>query len=375
MKSIRCSALPLAWDCPESQNAAEGEVLINESGEAAEVGTAFHRWMAAHIGGVELDKAALAKEHACDLDELSMLCAMGCKALDKLLSHFHAAEERYTETVLESTLPCDIKIVGTGDMIGRSGRTGLVLDWKTGRIDADYTHQTRGYALGLRQLWPGKIDDVVVITVWVRQGIWDIERIDTAQLASWAEELMRRLKNGRGNFNPGAHCQYCPRQATCPGRTALVRSSIADLSVEGAPVMTWTPETRAAMGPAIGEMLGRVKLLEKVAESFREMVRQDVTEHGPLSIGGGRQLTLLEVNKRVLDTAKARPVLSEWLSAEEIDGSSKISLSECEAKAIAKAGKGKGAQTKRDMVNALEEAGAVSVNTTHQLRETKEIAS
>lgn len=370
MKTARCSSLPLLWACPSSQEPEPGEVLVNESSEAAEVGNAYHRWMASHVTGIDLDQAALAKEHGCDLDELRMLCAMGCKALGELMKHFHAAEALpQTEVRLASVHGGEIEIVGTGDFVSRSGRTAVVLDWKTGRVDAEYTHQTRGYAYGAVEMLD--VDEVVVITVWVRQGVWDVEKITLPQLRDWSQELLRRIRNGRGTFNPGAHCGYCPRRVSCPGRAAMVRSSIADLTKDGLPVIAWTPETRAELGPQIGEMFGRVKLIEKAAEDFRATLKADVIDHGPISIGGGRQLAILDVNKRVLDTAKARDVIGEFIGRPALDAATTISLSACEAAAAEAAGKGKGAQAKRDMTAALEAAGAISVNRVQQLRECK----
>ena len=372
MNTIRCSALPLAWQCAESQNQPEGETLLNESSEPAEAGTAFHRWIAAHIGGTDLDTAKLAAEHGCDPDELSMLCHMGRKALTELRKHLDAADAPMMVEVPLETAADEFRLVGTGDLLGRSGRTALILDWKTGRVDSDHTHQTRGYALCAMDML-GEVDEAVVITVWVRHGVWDIEKISRAQLLSWASEFGRRLRNGRGNFNPGGHCQYCPRRLACPARSALVKATMAELSVEGAPVIPWTNETRQTLGPTIGATLRRVRMIEGVCEAFRAALGMDIGLYGPMDVGEGRQLALMPVNRRKLDAHKARPVLGVFdaLSDTDIDAATTISLSQLEDAAAKNAGKGKGAQAKRDLTAALEAAGAISVNTTHQLREQK----
>ncbi len=370
--NTRCSALPLAWACPESQNHADGEVLINQTDEPAEAGTAFHRWIGAKIAGTDLDQDQLAAEHGCDADELRMLCSMGMKALGELRKYIDCSDDPLrTEVRLEATTKGGRVIVGTADVLGRQRRVALLVDWKTGRLDSDYTHQTRGYGFGaLRAL--GDIDEVAIITVWVRQGTWDIEKIAAAQLDAWADEFDRRMRNGQGSFNPGGHCGYCQRQASCPGRQALVRQTVADLSLEGTPVIAWTPETRAALGPAIGTMYGRVKLVEKAAQEFRDALKADVQQFGPLSIGGGRQLSLTPTNRRSLDVARARPVLAAHLDEQEIERATKISVSDCEAAVAAKAGRGAGAAAKRSLVDGLERAGAINVTTTYALRETKE---
>lgn len=370
---VRASSLPLFWACPKSQERPEGVVLVNESNEAAEAGTAFHRWIAAHIAGDELDQAALAKEHGIeDEDELRMLCAQGARAYAELKKHFDGADAPpLTEVALETILD-ECAIVGTADMLARSRDVGLILDWKTGRVESDYTHQLRGYTLAAMELL-GDVREMVVITVWVRQGVWDVERLSREQLTSWARHLNERARNGAATFNPGGHCQYCPRRMSCPARTGLVRATIAELT-SGEPVIEWTPETRKELGPRIGELLDRADMVKGLCETFRAAVKADVQEHGPIPIGDGRQLGLQTVRRRSLDTRLALPVLKERLGADELRDVIKISVSDCESAVAARAPKGKGAASKRELCEALEQAGAIRTTETFQLREQKERA-
>jgi hypothetical protein len=88
-------------------------------------------------------------------------------------------------------------------------------------------------------------------------------------------------------------------------------------------------------------------------------------------VGGGRKLALVPTNKRVLDVSKARPVLAKHLSGDELDRATTISASAVDDIAAAKAPKGKGAATLRAIRADLEAAGALSINTIHQMKETK----
>lgn len=369
----RCSQLPTIWVCPESGNPQPGEIVLNLSSDPAECGNVAHRWMAGYVKGVELDQVQLANEHGVDADELRMLCAQGVKAWKELRAKAgidHALGE--VEFAGSATLgDSGITIRGTLDYLQPVERRALIVDYKSGRVDSDFTHQMSGYGRLAVEEYGDEIDGVTIIVVWLRSGEWDITHMDVAQIRSWEEEFIRRARNGRGNFNPGSHCEYCPRSAACPGRREMVRATIADLTVKGVPEIAWTPETRNEMGPAIGEMYGRMKMVEGIAEQFRAAVKADVIEHGPLPIGGGRQLAISEVNKRKLSPTFARPVLAKWLTPEEIDAETTISASGVEAAAVAKAPKGQGAATKRAMAAALEEAGAISINTILQLREGK----
>lgn len=373
-QTIRCSALPLAWSCAASADPApDGEIRLNLSDEPAECGNAVHRWMAGYVRGVELDQVQLANEHAVDEDELRMLCARGMTAWKELGAKAGVDPSKGDpECSAEAMIAGGVTITGTLDFVQRVERRALVCDYKSGRVDSDYGHQLSGYArLAVEKYGAKNLDGVTVIVVWLRSGNWDITHLDIEQIKSWEEEFSRRLRNGRGNFNPGAHCGYCPRAASCPGRRAMVQSTIADLTAKGLPVIQMTKETRNELGPQIGAMYGLMKLLENLAEQFRAGVKADVIENGPLPIGWGRQLAITEVNRRELNPRFARPVLAKWLTADEIDAETKISASGCESQAVAKAPKGQGAATKRAISAALEEAGAVSINTIQQLREGK----
>lgn len=373
--TIRCSALPRVWACPASEaEAAPGDVLINESSEPAECGTATHRWLSAYIkDGTELSKADLAKEHGCDVDELSMLCAMGIKVLNQIKEKLGpAAATLRTEIPLRAVLAEGIEIVGSADLGGEDGDWVVFIDFKTGRVDSDYGHQLKGYGLcGIRRR-PGSAG-AIVVTAWLREGYWDIERMTRDQLESWADEMARRIRNGRDQFSPGAVCGYCRRRMSCPARRVMVQSVVSDLTVGGAPIIEWTPETRTELGPQIGEMFGKMRVIEKAAQAFRDLVKVDVEQFGPLKIGGGRQLATLEVRKRVVDPAKARAVFGEvGLTQEEIDGATTISASKLDDAVAAKAPKGGGAAAKRALAAALEAGEAVRFDTSLQLREGKE---
>lgn len=371
---IRCSRLPLAWACAPSLEVPE--VRINTADEPAELGNAAHRYLASHVLGRDLDIPTLAREHGADADELAMLCHQGRKAWQNLSRHFDTADtETLTEQTVAGFLADGEATEGTADVLARSGRTAIVLDWKSGRVDRDHTHQVRGYALGaVAHFGRDLIDEAIVIVVWLREGVWDIERLSVDQLDSWSSEFSRRLANGRGTFNPGGHCDHCGRAAECPGRRAMVRGAFADMSIEGAPVIHWwTPQTRHLLGPDIGTAYSKIKLVQRACETFQETVKADVIANGPLPIGGGRELAITTIKKRELDATKARPVLAKWLTPEQIDVNTKISVSGCEDDAAALAGKGKGAGTRRDMAAALTEVGAVRINEVHQLREQKEV--
>lgn len=370
--NIRCSSLPLAWNCASSLEApAAGEALINQSSEPAELGNAVHRYLAAHVAGTELDIGQLATEHGCDPDELGFLSAQGRKLLKELGKYIDLSKAE-SEVPMSVNIGDEITITGTGDLCDRQGDTALAVDYKSGRADFDHTAQLRGYGLLLLHKYGSAVRKVTTIVARLREGIWDVEHLTREQLESWRDEFKRRLRNGKGKFNPGGHCEYCPRSRNCPGKQEMAKAAIAEANAVGMAVVAWTPETRLAAGPKIAETLGKFRVITDIAERFREAVKADVLEHGPLPAGPGRQLAILTVNKRVLNPAKARPVLlGKYADQAAIDAATTLSLSKLEASLAAASAHGLAAANKREMNAALEAAGAISTNEVKQLRETK----
>ena len=120
--NIRCSSLPLAWNCASSLEApAAGEALINQSSEPAELGNAVHRYLAAHVAGTDLDIGQLAKEHGCDPDELGFLSAQGRKLLKELGKYIDLSKAE-SEVPMSVNIGDEITVTGTGDLCDRQTR-------------------------------------------------------------------------------------------------------------------------------------------------------------------------------------------------------------------------------------------------------------
>lgn len=371
MKTHRCSSLPLIWRCTQSQEDSPSGVSINDYSEMAELGTAYHKWIAGHITGKPLEIRQLAEQYAVEADDLSMLVNCG-KQLWKQLEPMLTGKVEI-ERLLTATISGQITLTGQIDLGTSTSEAEIVLDWKTGRVDRDYTAQVRGYALlKLMDAWDEnrEPEQVTTITAWVRDGVLDVEHFDVADLMAWRDDLILRLKNGKDKYSPGPHCAHCARRLNCPARQELVRSVMAELTVGASPI-AWTPETRKELGPLIGDAYGRVKLVEAACEAFREQLKIDIEANGALDIGGGRELRLSPTNRRYLDAGKAIPVLEDFIDPTELLQVTAISISKAEKIAVSKAAKGKGAQVARDLEAALIKADALRTVTSHSLKEGK----
>lgn len=361
---LRCSSLPLAFKCPGSVR--RGRVLINETNDAADLGTAAHEGLAklVNTGRVDYDGVPeLARKHGVNETDLRVLLAQGAKLWEQVKA---GIPDPMTEVELSHTLG-PLTLTGHADILGRSANAGHVDDWKTGRNDSDYSEQLKGYA-ALALLEDGTLASATAGVLWVRDCEYEHYTMDRAGLYDWLQRVEDEIVQWDGTFRPGKHCEYCPRGHECVARNALVRRDVAAISDRDLVGHVEDAETLAAMtAERKVEILQQADRVGKLAERVRAAIRADVAKHGDI-VGSGVRLTLVTEERRKLDTWAAFPVLeaaafTDEQKAEVID----ISLSRAEDVAASRAGKGKGAAAKRELRAALEGAGAIKIETITKL--------
>ena len=151
-------------------------------------------------------------------------------------------------------------------------------------------------------------------------------------------------------------CGHCPRSHECPGFNSIVRSDAAallDLDVAE------LEEGLATMPPErVVELVRRAKLVGGIAEKVREAVRGFVDRFGDIETDGAR-LTIQTERRRVVDTAAAWYILESRLTDEELAGCVDVRLSRVEDMVAKKVPPRYGAAAKRELAEALDEAGAI----------------
>lgn len=361
---LRCSAMPLAFKCPGSVR--RGVVLINESNDAAELGTAAHEGLAKLVstGKVDYDGVpGLAKKHAVNETDLRVLLAQGAKLWEEVKA---SIPDPMTEVELKHTLG-SLTLIGHADILGRSANTAHVDDWKTGRNDSDYSEQLRAYA-ALALLEDRTLTSATAGVLWVRDCEYEHYTMDRAGLYEWLQRVEDEIVQWNGEFRPGKHCEYCPRGHECVARNALVRRDVAAISDRELVGHVEDAETLAAM-PAERkvELLQKADHVAKLAERVRAAIKADVAKNGDV-VGAGVRLTLVTEERRKLDTWAAFPVLEAANFTDEEKASViDISLSRAEDVAAKRAGKGAGAAARRSLRAELENAGAIKIETITKL--------
>lgn len=331
--------------------------MINESGAAAQMGTAAHEGLAALVetGRVDWEGVpALAKRHGVEETELRVLLAQGQKLWEQVRESFPNAS---TEVELGYAGP-GFELTGHVDVLGASAFEIYVADHKTGRLDSDYREQLLGYcALALKN--NPYAERATAGVLWIREQEFEHYTLERDQLAAWEQRLVTEVVDWDGAYRPGAHCAHCHRNHECPAANALVRRDVAAIADNDLVAQVEDEAALATMAPEqIVDLLAKADVVVKHAERVRSAIRLHVMRTGDI-VASGKRLTLQHEERRSLETMSAFPVLEQRLDDAEMAQVIDISVSRAEELVKAKAGKGKGAGAVRELKAALEEAGAV----------------
>lgn len=358
--TIRCSALPLASACPASQ-LADG-VRVDSADESAALGSAVHQVLAEWIRDRgERPIEEVAEYWGADQDEVAQLASLGRLCWRQLRDHFPApAVEAELQQAINGVL-----LTGHIDLHSIVGDELRILDWKTGREDADHDAQLRGYGwLGLNAIGDGGLRAAHVLTVRVRDQVVDGARYTREELAAWWDGLVDQLRGGR--YNPGVpQCLHCPRRLSCAARRDLIQQAAA------------LSEGKLAIGPNnAGQVYDRVRLLDAACAEARDALRFLVAEAGgALHLGDGRQLQITQQKHREIEARLALPVLREFMSPDEVDGCLKVSNTLAEAATKANAGYRKKGAAVKELWTALDQAGAVHLKTVERMEIKKHVST
>ncbi|MEE8607866.1 MAG: PD-(D/E)XK nuclease family protein [Nitrospiraceae bacterium] len=367
---IRASAADRAWDCTESLLPGDGP-LVSPTGEAAELGSAFHEWARTRNNGAKLEE--IVTRYGVDAEDLDRLVAYAMIAERDLRKWFVGAT---AEKSMEHREPWDcppyteIHLTGTVDRAEVVNDRGAILDYKTGRIETGYEHQQRTYAF----LWlcaNPKINEVQSATVHVAHGYWRGRTYSSKTLWAWWYDLLRRLANGVGRFSPGDHCSYCPRRPTCPGVEAYHRSALATVVGDDAEASLHqlTADNKELLGPDVADKRRRVAYIQKRCEEFMAVLRNTAEEIGPIPAGDGKVLRIVPQHRQSLDTLRAWGILSATIGEAALAEACVIKLSRCKQFVRDAAPTGSKGQAATELLADLVNAGAVSETIVKQLRE------
>jgi hypothetical protein len=353
--ALRCSALPTFMRCFQS---AVGDVRIKEFHAEAVLGQAVHAALARYVAGMPVEVAAVAALYGADEDELGYLFRQGCIAWDEIRPRV-ADSPVWPEWRLQAVVAPSVDLTGAADVIIEhdGGRVLEVIDWKTGRRDADHREQVLGYCLLGLENFP-KAEAATSRVVWLRDLSAEIYSMRRSEMDMYKERL--RVQLGNEAYQPGEHCGYCPRKFQCEGRIEMSRAALAVIGGQRVDLATMTPDQQVALYRKAREV---VDLGFRVIDQVKALAREE-----PIK-GMGVRLEVVQDSRRALKAAEAWPVLQKHLSDEALAEAVKVSITAVQEAVARDAPRGEGAGRKRAILAELEEAGAVTTTTVERLSE------
>jgi hypothetical protein len=290
-----------------------------------------------------------------DKDEIQHLAAWAWRAWLAIRDKFPHPR---TEVELEATIQVGehtLHLTGHLDVLAIVAHEGRLVDFKTGRL-ADATDagpQLRGYgALTLAN--NPHCDRVYAAKVNVREQTQDASLYTREQLREWfAEQVPRWLA---GEYNPGAHCQFCHRRLDCTARDRYLDKAIAIVALG-----------REMPLERIGEAYDLIRTVRKAADEAWDALKLLVEDTGSLPTGDGRELRIVEQQQKVISPVWGLPVLNELIGEERTLECLAVRKGDVEDAVKANAANGQKGKAIAELFRRLEAVGALGVKVVRKL--------
>jgi len=330
------------------------------TGEAAEIGTAFHAMLAFLVNGGEYTVEQWATFPQAAVDMCPIQAAMSVNYLDNLRAEVAYAWDWVTGQARELGVDIgrnyDLRETEIGcslDITGEIDCCGYVLDWKTGREAPK--------AAGNGQLLFGAMclskvhgwDQVKVCIAHVKPDgqIWrDNAEVDSFDLLAFESELKAAIlaaPNARAKAE--GHCKYCPVLAICPRTLEVIEEPDQPWPLALRDVTSITCPEHAAW------LLHRVDAAKDLLKSVEAKIRE-YADKTPIPLANGKVWGPgIATRESIVGTPEA--MLAAGIPEKLI----KFSVAKGEVEDFAKEGaeKGKGAQAVRSFLEKLRDAGLI----------------
>ncbi len=346
------SSLWLGELCPASHVLPQ----VRETNEGQAFGTAIHKYaeLAPQIGK-ERALAAIPeemRERCGELDPTSLPAGNREVPIEYDLEHGEARLLDVTDRAYPKREGC---VYGTIDVLQIQRQS--VWDYKSG-WPGSANESLQLAALGLFAARALRWDEVTVGHLRIdgerlRLDFHLLSGIELAAVHARIKSILARYEGAKSqeipDVYPGDHCTMCPAMPACPATTAMIRQvseAMAEESrvaamVEADPVGAWTFLERA--GDALDRLRAELKRRASMA---------------PIDLGNGKQLRILDVEKKTIDGKRGLPILRDTIP--DVDALCSVSKTRLE--------KALGKRNANVVMQRLEAAGAVETNTEHHLR-------
>ena len=379
MRKLRASKAPIAMHCLQSLRTIDHPAVSHET-EATTLGTFVHNQLAEWMETKEVKEAEwerLAGLWGLKPDEAVTLIMTGIAMWGDeegglCLDH---GETLWFEENMSSQFNhngMEILLTGTADIASHRDRDGesqiVIDDWKTGQVSPASFHQLFQYAILALRKWQDA-DSIKVRLNWLREGWSDELEFTAAEIMKKQTEVLDWLSQdlGSAEYRTGDHCKYCPLKYTCNGWNQ-VTSSLVKVTHAAELQNNILGSVRSLHEKGqLGQAHTLAKQLESLMKSFFVNERLVIEEKGPVPIGEGKELALIEMTKTEIEPGAGIHAAYEELGG-DVYQCCKISKTKLEELLKAKAPPRQKAKKVREFMDHLDQAGALTKTTSTQLR-------
>ena len=340
MIELRCSGLPLFVLCPSSHSP---DFDLQGDSRPASLGTGVHTDIQRVADGLE----------ALDIEDAERQQLV--EYAEQALAEIEPLAVDWENEAAVARLGEGWHLTGHVDKLSRFKH--IIVDWKSGWLESDYSAQTKGYALCCA------VGSTMVSAIipWLRRRFYETVQYTEDELVEFHDLLTEKVRLIGKAWNPGPHCtsMYCPRRLECPHRRNRDATALT------------------LLGEPIGEMLTAdqvvkldraIRVTEKLIEIAKQARKCFVQDNGPVAVDDRRELAIIPVNRTAIDPLRGWQVLVEALGENGLADCVTIGKTKVEKAVKASAGKGKGAAKVREVMKALDVVDALRTKTTEQLK-------
>lgn len=349
----RCSSLPLLFSCKFGVTNPDKLTEVEIERPAAALGTDIHAAIqkAAETGEINFNKIERMYKGE-DVERAKELFTNGMAVVQEAAKSMKNMQFE-VEVGFESER---YAVSGHVDILDADSSRAFVVDFKTGRVHQDHTHQMVGYAVGA---WSkvGRPDAYEVHVAYVYLDGGEVTRFTIT--ADDMKEWLKELDSLPDRYTVSNRCVYCKINNTCPAFRDYLKGSMELLTG-----LTKLPavHVRKLALPQRAKLAAAVKMAKTAAERVRDYVKEDAIRGGDIDNGDGTSYTIKRRKYRMLLTSKALPILAKYVTAKDVMNATKLSLNDLIAAATRRVLGPMRKTIAAELTKRLEDAGAIVVS-------------
>lgn len=361
--TVRASSSPLVVTCPQSRL---GAMHIDVANDAAAVGTAVHELMPMFIRGDRYDDVIAQAEIVAGRHGVADSAAEVAQLAGMAYQLWKGIEAKHPQPITERTFSVDldgIVLTGHPDVVSPQASEVRVVDWKTGR-KRDPLLWVQLCAYGLLVADAFNKDRVRITIVWVRDGERETHTIDKLHIDHFRDDLIRAVRTDR-RYVVGDHCVYCPRMAECPARKELCKAA-----AESANAADCGGDIRRQ---PVDKVLAGMRAFERLAGTYKDMIKQSVTRYGPIEVEGARLIGLKpRTRSKLVNPKAAYPIVQQYITPDQWASVFESGLTALKDAVRANAKRGEKSQVVSEVLDKLDAAGCIEVKSHDVIAEVDE---